>query len=165
MIRQLPSHSQTAGNRACPRTSPDPARLKPRREHEPLRASHDPAATVTLTDRRKPCLSPNIARSGSSEASAGARALAGAVLFLDRRQSWCTPSLLAAETSLYSCSPERLGKKVRFQAMRSKPASPRTLCDRWHQSSSKRSVGPSIVTETAPFLAFSRVCARTAGPT
>ena len=37
MIRQLPSH--TAGNRACPRTSPDPRRLKPRarREHEPLR--------------------------------------------------------------------------------------------------------------------------------
>ena len=130
-------------------------------------ASHEPAATITLTHCRNPCLSPNIARSASSEgeASAGARALAGAVLFLDRRQSWCTPSLLAAETSLYSCSPERFGKKVRFQAIRSKPASPRTLCDRWHQSSSKRSVGPSTVTEIAPSLAFNRVCARTAGPT
>ena len=39
MNRQLPSHSHTAGTRACPRTSPDPRRLKvkPRREHEPLR--------------------------------------------------------------------------------------------------------------------------------
>ena len=39
MSRQLPSHSHTAGTRACPRTSPDPRRLKvkPRREHEPLR--------------------------------------------------------------------------------------------------------------------------------
>ena len=27
MIRQLPSHSHTAGTRACPRTSPDPRRL------------------------------------------------------------------------------------------------------------------------------------------
>ena len=34
MIRQPLSH--TAGNRACPRTSPGPRR-KPRREHEPLR--------------------------------------------------------------------------------------------------------------------------------
>ena len=49
--------------------------------------------------------------------------------------------------------------------MRSKPASPRTLCDRRHQSSSKRSVGPSIVTVIAPSRAFNRVCASTAGPT